>query len=69
MKEQMLRGIMRLHRLSQKFNMMIDELEKYYNELEQMVKDRTAKIEEQKRHIMDSIYYARRIQTAILPAR
>lgn len=55
-------------RLSQKFNMMIDELEKYYNELEQMVKDRTAKIEEQKRHIMDSIYYARRIQTAILPA-
>ncbi len=55
-------------RLSQKFNMMIDELEKYYNELEQMVKDRTAKIEEQKRHIMDSIYYARRIQTAILPS-
>lgn len=54
-------------RLSEKFNMMIDELEKYYNELEQMVRDRTAKIEEQKRHIMDSIYYARRIQTAILP--
>lgn len=55
-------------KLSEKFNMMIDELEKYYNELEQMVKDRTAKIEEQKRHIMDSIYYARRIQTAILPS-
>lgn len=90
-------------RLSVKFNMMIDELEKYYNELEQMVKDRTAKIENQKmeiqiqsdvlreqkdklsesnkqlqsayeeidlqkRHIMDSIYYARRIQTAILPS-
>ncbi len=47
---------------------MIDELEKYYNELEQMVADRTAKIEEQQRHIMDSIYYARRIQTAILPS-
>lgn len=55
-------------KLSEKFNMMIEELEKYYNELEQMVKDRTAKIEEQKRHIMDSIYYARRIQTAILPS-
>ena len=55
-------------RLSEKFNMMIDELEKYYNELEQMVKDRTAKIEEQKKHIMDSIYYARRIQAAILPS-
>ncbi len=90
-------------RLSEKFNMMIDELEKYYNELEQMVKDRTAEIEkqkleieaqrdvlrdqknelyerntqlksayieidDQKRHIMDSIYYARRIQTAILPS-
>lgn len=90
-------------RLSEKFNMMIDELEKYYNELEQMVRDRTAEIEkqkleieeqrdvlrdqknrlferntqlnsanieieEQKRHIMDSIYYARRIQTAILPS-
>jgi len=25
-------------------------------------------IEEQKKHIMDSIYYARRIQTAILPS-
>ncbi|HUS85952.1 MAG TPA: SpoIIE family protein phosphatase [Bacteroidales bacterium] len=90
-------------RLSEKFNMMIDELEKYYNELEQMVRDRTAEIEkqkmeieaqrdvlrdqknklferntqlktayieidDQKRHIMDSIYYARRIQTAILPS-
>ncbi len=90
-------------RLSEKFNMMIDELEKYYNELEQMVRDRTAEIEkqkleieaqrdtlrdqknkltesnkqlksayeeidEQKKHIMDSIYYARRIQTAILPS-
>jgi len=55
-------------RLSKKFNMMIDELEKYYNELEEMVAERTAKIEEQKRHIMDSIYYARRIQTAILPS-
>lgn len=84
-------------RLSERFNMMIEQLEAYYNELEEMVKERTLKIEkqkeeiaqqrdelasmnsdlqsanheieEQKKHIMDSIYYARRIQTAILPSR
>ncbi len=62
-------------RLSEKFNMMISQLESYYYELEQKVKDRTIKIEkqkeeieEQKKHIMDSIYYARRIQNAILPS-
>jgi phosphoserine phosphatase RsbU/P len=83
-------------RLSEKFNMMISQLESYYYELEAKVKERTAKIEkqkeeiscqrdslaekntqlneayveieEQKKHIMDSIYYARRIQTAILPS-
>jgi phosphoserine phosphatase RsbU/P len=62
-------------RLSEKFNMMIAQLESYYYELEQKVKDRTLRIEkqkeeieEQKKHIMDSIYYARRIQNAILPA-
>jgi phosphoserine phosphatase RsbU/P len=83
-------------RLSQKFNMMIAQLESYYYELEEKVKERTLKIEkqkeelshqrdalaekntqlneayleieEQKKHIMDSIYYARRIQTAILPS-
>jgi sigma-B regulation protein RsbU (phosphoserine phosphatase) len=62
-------------RLSEKFNMMISQLESYYYELEQKVKDRTLKIEkqkeeieEQKKHIMDSIYYARRIQNAILPS-
>jgi serine phosphatase RsbU (regulator of sigma subunit) len=83
-------------RLSEKFNMMIAQLESYYYELEEKVKERTAKIEkqkeeissqrdslaekntqlneayfeieEQKKHIMDSIYYARRIQTAILPS-
>jgi phosphoserine phosphatase RsbU/P len=84
-------------RLSERFNMMIAQLEAYYNELEQMVKERTLKIEkqkeeilaqrdelasintelhsanteieEQKKHIMDSIFYARRIQTAILPSQ
>lgn len=84
-------------RLSERFNMMIAQLEAYYNELEEMVRERTLKIEkqkeeilkqrdelaainselkfantaieEQKKHIMDSIYYARRIQTAILPSQ
>jgi serine phosphatase RsbU (regulator of sigma subunit) len=62
-------------RLTEKFNMMISQLESYTYELEQKVKDRTIKIEkqkeeieEQKKHIMDSIYYARRIQNAILPS-
>jgi phosphoserine phosphatase RsbU/P len=84
-------------KLSERFNMMIAQLESYYNELEEMVRVRTLKIEnqkeeilkqrdklasinselhsanteieEQKKHIMDSIYYARRIQTAILPSQ
>ncbi|MCX6256051.1 MAG: SpoIIE family protein phosphatase [Bacteroidia bacterium] len=62
-------------KLSEKFNMMISQLESYYYELEEKVKERTLKIEkqkeeieEQKKHIMDSIYYARRIQNAILPS-
>ena len=62
-------------RLSEKFNMMIAQLESYTYELEEKVKERTVKIEkqkeeieEQKKHIMDSIYYARRIQNAILPS-
>jgi serine phosphatase RsbU (regulator of sigma subunit) len=62
-------------RLSEKFNMMIDQLEGYYYELEEKVKERTlrieqqkAEIEDQKKHIVDSIRYARRIQNAILPS-
>jgi sigma-B regulation protein RsbU (phosphoserine phosphatase) len=62
-------------KLSEKFNMMISQLESYYYELEAKVKERTIKIEkqkeeieEQKKHITDSIYYARRIQNAILPS-
>jgi serine phosphatase RsbU (regulator of sigma subunit) len=81
---------------------MIEQLESYYNELEEKVRERTAEImaqkeeieaqrdsiqeqrnilsdinsslqkayleiEEQKKHIEDSIHYARRIQNAILP--
>jgi phosphoserine phosphatase RsbU/P len=88
--------------LSEQFNLMIEELESYYNELEQKVRDRTAEImqqkeeieaqrdelenqrnllaqtnqslefayeeiSEQKKHITDSIIYAKRIQNAILP--
>ena len=62
-------------RLTEKFNMMIAQLESYTYELEEKVRERTLKIEkqkeeieEQKKHIMDSIYYARRIQNAILPS-
>jgi serine phosphatase RsbU (regulator of sigma subunit) len=62
-------------RLTEKFNMMISQLESYTYELEEKVKERTLKIEkqkeeieEQKKHITDSIYYARRIQNAILPS-
>jgi phosphoserine phosphatase RsbU/P len=88
--------------LSQKFNIMIEQLESYYYELEEKVKERTAQIqhqkeeieaqrdaiesqnvilaeinenlqsayveiEAQKKHITDSIVYAKRIQNAILP--
>lgn len=62
-------------RLSEKFNMMVAQLESYTYELEEKVKERTLrierqkeKIEEQKKHITDSIFYARRIQNAILPS-
>jgi serine phosphatase RsbU (regulator of sigma subunit) len=39
-------------RLSEKFNIMIEQLEEYYNELEQKVRERTAEIEKQKEEIM-----------------
>ncbi len=38
--------------LSEKFNLMISQLEEYYNELEQKVRERTAEIEKQKEEIM-----------------
>jgi sigma-B regulation protein RsbU (phosphoserine phosphatase) len=37
--------------LSEKFNLMIAQLEEYYNELEQKVRERTAEIEKQKEEI------------------
>jgi serine phosphatase RsbU (regulator of sigma subunit) len=39
-------------RLSEKFNLMIAQLEEYYNELEQKVRERTAEIEKQKEEIL-----------------
>ena len=61
--------------LSEQYNMMLEKIEQYYSELEQKVIERTAQIskqkdeiEEQKKQIMDSIHYARRIQDAILPS-
>ena len=88
--------------LSKRFNMMIEQLEEYYNDLEQKVRERTSEIiqqkeeieaqrdalelqrnqlystnvkldkafheiEQQKKHITDSIHYASRIQHAIMP--
>jgi len=60
--------------LSKKFNLMIAQLEVLYNDLDAKVKERTAEvvrqkeeIEEHQKNIMDSIVYAKRIQTAILP--
>ncbi len=74
--------------LSQKFNVMIEQLEELYTDLDKKVKERTAQVvaqkeeietqrdelekhrdqlAEQQKHIMDSITYAKRLQTAILP--
>jgi sigma-B regulation protein RsbU (phosphoserine phosphatase) len=60
--------------LSQNFNEMISQLQESYNTLEQKVVERTAELSEQKnivehknKEITDSIYYAKRIQNAILP--
>ncbi len=62
-------------RLSEHFNLMLEQLEDYYSELEEKVRLRTAEIsakkeqiEQQQNAIMDSIHYASRIQTSILPS-
>ncbi|MEZ4938166.1 MAG: SpoIIE family protein phosphatase [Crocinitomicaceae bacterium] len=61
-------------KLSKQFNLMVERLEDYYKTLERKVEERTAEIEKQKEAIVaqkkdieDSIRYAKRIQTAILP--
>ncbi|MBL4654049.1 MAG: SpoIIE family protein phosphatase [Flavobacteriales bacterium] len=62
-------------KLSKQFNVMVENLEDSYSNLERKVIERTAEIqkqkdeiEEQKKHITDSIHYAKRIQNAILPS-
>ena len=45
-------GTNEITRLSEKFNLMIAQLEEYYNELEQKVRERTAEIEKQKEEIL-----------------
>lgn len=44
-----------------------EELRKFNHTLEQKVKDRTAELAEKNMNIMDSIFYAKRIQQAVLP--
>ncbi|MCP4521354.1 MAG: SpoIIE family protein phosphatase [Cytophagales bacterium] len=68
------KGSREIVKLAEKFNKMLDELQSFYNELEQKVADRTAEIllqkkeiEAQRDAITDSIRYAKRIQNAILP--
>lgn len=61
--------------LADSFNSMMEKLANYYNELEQKVAERTEEvvaqkeeIERQKLSLTDSILYAKRIQTAMLPS-
>lgn len=67
-------GSKEISNLSEHFNVMISTIQEYYNELEEKVRQRTIeisrqkeKIEEQNKHITDSISYARNIQNAVLP--
>ena len=54
--------------LSESFNSMLEQLEESYNSLEHKVEERTAELSEINKKITDSIFYAKRIQTAILPS-
>jgi len=63
-------------KLSKQFNVMVENLEDSYNNLEQKVIQRTSEIqrqkdeiEEQKKHITDSIDYAERIQYSFLATK
>ena len=69
--------------LSVRFNSMIAQLEELYTDLDRKVRERTDEVvaqkeeieqqrdmlEEHRKHITDSIQYARRLQTAMLPSR
>lgn len=54
--------------LSESFNSMLEQLEESYTGLEQKVEERTAELSDINKKITDSIFYAKRIQTAILPS-
>lgn len=54
--------------LSESFNLMLEQLEESYAGLEQKVQERTVELSEKNKKITDSILYAKRIQTAILPS-
>ena len=54
--------------LSESFNSMLEQLEESYNNLEHKVEERTKELSETNKKITDSIFYAKRIQTAILPS-
>lgn len=53
--------------LSKHFNSMIEKLQALYQNLENKVQERTALLERQQTSITDSIRYAQKIQTAVLP--
>ncbi len=53
--------------LSESFNSMADIIEDYSHTLEQRVEERTQELREANERVMQSIDYAQRIQTSILP--
>jgi len=53
--------------LTEQFNTMVSTIEGYTNDLEEKVRERTKEILKQKEQITDSIVYASRIQSAVLP--
>jgi len=54
-------------KLGQSFNQMADTIEDYSNSLERKVKEKTEKIRDKNKTIMESIDYASRIQNSIIP--
>ena len=54
-------------KLGQSFNQMADTIEDYSNSLERKVEEKTRKIRDKNKTIMESIDYASRIQNSIIP--
>ncbi|MDH5681201.1 MAG: HAMP domain-containing protein, partial [Spirochaetota bacterium] len=55
--------------LSKSFNILALELKTHIESLDSLVKERTRELEEKNQEIMKSIYYAKNIQTSILPPK